>query len=1263
MRAFVCWLCTLSLILSPTTTTLAQTAARAPSEFALANTQWEVAYEDARLGEVQGLASIRADQSISGVYQDPRTGEEHAFSGVARLELRDGNPIAIMSLRQSGPVPSSRFGVAALATNPGEDVAARLGDLRASLTILETVPVQLELEFGAAGMGGLWLVPAELGTPMRAGNQRIVSADNYLAAGPEAWLPAVPRFSGEANVYRPDRDLLDGSVEQEQSFLIELHGIGLPDSQEVSRNTIDFGPVSESLRFDAAFPNGGEFGRDLTIRVRTETLPEPGTYPLSVNGVDGNWTLEYRDLGPRVSLLRELRQGEFEPMAEVYVGEPVVVQVRFDAADTVEGLGFSSYPGLVFDSAEQLHEITLQKVGQALFRSAPLACSPADEAAESDQESTGLVCADGTNLAAAVRSGPRDAGLIELPVLAAPSPLWDPAMAAATACRRGNFDASVSGVNVQPQVHAALILLRDQLLETVTRNIDDINQEINPDPVAARLKREADLRLLQDQARRDLDNPLFFYEVNPPPSAHDRQPIPLRDALTGNYEPRLDDDARQDYEQIIVGEAQGQMMAASQRTQQRLAGVEDCDLELLIEFGKLAQPVLGEEIKAKLMRAGLPGEAAWMPDLAARAAVDTVAGVVTAVADDERYRQMRTDFAVLAFTAVTVGASLAALGTRMLAARGYAFAATAGGRTVPLIGFEYSNAAIARFAAAANVSELSQLGVALDQVIDAQTEGRAAIRRAGDLVPVLGTEAYEQAKTERYQQLRQGVLVAGLSGAAFGLPRAVTAMNAPSDGVTAGTRVSLGNGSPNTARLTPPAGSVVANPVTPAAAGGAAAASRTSADDLVDLATRIEEPDFTLIQDAPPSGPPLRAIDFESPVELPPGVSTANADELGALSGQLSDRDLAKLMQLRRELTPEETLMKRDLLRRYTNDRDGLSSTQRNIVRHGIREAGYARVADVVDDDTLLPPVPGRVEDFLDARAGAYSDHLTDAQVEDLFDAPGDLTSTELIQKLDLMRTGRAPVREMDPEFAEGLRRVFENPTRPSAGAARAVPAQGGQATIPANAGEAGGGTTVAMGPGGTVIAEPFEAPGTLILDPDTGASLNRMATPDMLARAGPYRGIWVEDFNPAVRVAESQKRMPMGTRARSASPEQPMVLDPAEQRYIYTLMPDGEVRYVAQRYAPVVSGNASRIDEMFKHSMLTEGGSAGQSGEIVYADGRWIITNESGRYGRYVSQETGNIVLRSRRSLDAARDILQLYGVRNVTGQAVALEPQFVRF
>jgi hypothetical protein len=1175
-------------------TTVAQTRPAPTVEFPLADTRWEIAYQDTRLGEIRGIAFIGSGQAVSGLYQDPRTGEEHQFTGVVRLEMRDSNPVAVISLQQSGPFLGSPLGVADIGTAPGQRIDAKLGDLSARLSILETSPVTLELELGDAGMGGLWLAPETLASPLRNATQSQSRDGQQYAAGPEAWLPSVARFTGQAEISAPGRDLFDGSVNDEQRFTIELSGIGIPDWEAVNDRTVDFGPLADSLSVDTVLPNDGMFGRDLTLRVTTTTLPNPGTYPLTVNDIEGEWTLRYRDLRPSVRLLRQIRQDQTEEMSEIYVGESFLVEVEFGDSDTSEGLGFTRYPAVVLDASEQQHAVTLTKSGRARYRSAPLSCVSEEVAAAASESA--IVCIDQAQLSAIVQSGPYDSSVQSVPVVRAPSPLWDQAMAAAGECRTGDFEANVRGVSVQRQVHAALILLRDELRTTVTANIEDINQAINPDPVRARAKREADLQTLSDQARRTIDNPLFFYQVSLPPTANSTETVSLRDALTGNYEPRLDKDARQAYEQIVIGQAQGEMMAASERTRNRLAQVGDCNLEGLLQFGKLSQPVLGEALKSKLLRAGLPGESAWMPDLAARGAVDATAGIVAAVRDEDNYRQMRTDFAVVAFTVATAGTALVASASR--------FAATSASRFARF-GTNYSKTAMARFAAAANIGELTELSQSLGRVIDAQTNGQAAVDRAMDLVPVIGTEAYEQARAEKLSQIRQAVVAAAASGAGAAAPRVLAVVRAPSDGVEAGTRISLGRNMPGSpepglaAGLSPEPGAV--SGLSPER-GAAAGLTANATDEVLGGATRIEQPAFTVIQDAPPSGRSLRD-----------------------------------------------------------------------------------RFEAFVDDSPALPPAPNRVEDFLDSPAGSYSNHLSDAEAARLFEPGRDLTSVELIQKLDLMRVGdRVPVNAIDPALREGLERVFANPSRP-----RAAPVAGNNAPPTSDTGASNvGATTVPMGPNGTLLADPFDPPGaarlgpndtvledsfippgdastgrtgTAIIDPERGTSLNRMPTQDMLNRAGPYRGIWIEDLG--ARVADQQRVMPSGTSAKIANPEQPMVLDPAEaERYIYTIMPDGDVRYVAQKYRQVATDGATQLEEVFKHSMLTEGGPAGQSGEIIWADGRWHITNESGRYGSYVIPGTTNVVSRSPRSLNAARDILQRYGVQSVGGQAVTLEPQFVR-
>lgn len=191
-RHLVAFICALSLSLSGVVTAAAQSQQR----FALAGTMWEIAYEDAQLGEVKGLAKFGDGQDVSGIYQDPRNGKEYPFKGVARLEMIDGKAIATISILQKGPLVGPSPGD--LTTEPGGRITAKLGKSKASLNILEASPVTLELELyeKTSAFGGLWKSADELAKPMRAGTQSLTEEGTRYAAGPEVWLPSTARFVG-----------------------------------------------------------------------------------------------------------------------------------------------------------------------------------------------------------------------------------------------------------------------------------------------------------------------------------------------------------------------------------------------------------------------------------------------------------------------------------------------------------------------------------------------------------------------------------------------------------------------------------------------------------------------------------------------------------------------------------------------------------------------------------------------------------------------------------------------------------------------------------------------------------------------------------------------------------------------------------------------------------------------------------------------------------------------------------------------------------
>lgn len=414
----------------------------------------------------------------------------------------------------------------------------------------------------------------------------------------------------------------------------------------------------------------------------------------------------------------------------------------------------------------------------------------------------------------------------------------------------------------------------------------------------------------------------------------------------------------------------------------------------------------------------------------------------------------------------------------------------------------------------------------------------------------------------------------------------------------------------------------------------------------------------------------LSALDREPQLRLPESTQ-ANAEDLpvGEASKHLGNRDMAKLMQLRRPLTPDERIMRDDLMRQWINNPEAMTDTQRWIMEAAVGKRYAGRFAPV-DDSAILPPSPQRISDFLDSPPGAYSDHLTDAQVRELFEGgvgAKTLNADNLITKMDLMRNGRAPASAAtDLELHAALKKVFERRKR-----------------LPKTEPVGPNGTEIATsftpptnkGPSGTVIEPEFRPPGsaatdpkqTLQLDQPSFDRLSRIPSNKQMERVGPFKGILTEDMYPGlVNVPDRMKRMPAGTRQMVADVDAPMVLDARKSTtYLYTVMPNGEVRYIPQEHIRRLGENGEVVSrERFKHSMLTEGRKTGQSGEINFVNGRWVIDSESGRYGAFVTESPDggiSVMSRSRESLEAAKEILQGYRVRGPDGRTISLEAGYV--
>ena len=429
-------------------------------------------------------------------------------------------------------------------------------------------------------------------------------------------------------------------------------------------------------------------------------------------------------------------------------------------------------------------------------------------------------------------------------------------------------------------------------------------------------------------------------------------------------------------------------------------------------------------------------------------------------------------------------------------------------------------------------------------------------------------------------------------------------------------------------------------------------------------------PDRTEVDMTAPKNRYRSRLDREPPVQWNETVSR-DVDNLptGEASKHISNEDADKLMRLRRPLTPDEQAMRDDMLRQYFNKPEELSQTRREILDAALNDRPAKRFAPA-DESPLPLPSKQRVDDFLEADKGSFSKHLTPQQKQALFEDGADLDADQLIQKMDLMRTGQAPTNyAIDDEMAAALEKVFETKAT-----------QAPDATLPSSTLPVGpSGTQILdpikvpkdtpLGPNDTVITPSIDIPAAKSTDPNQTAKFDqsdldelvRIPSSDLLTQVGPFRGIYVEEAIPGAKVKIEMKRMPPGTKQNIANPQTPMVLDPQRSHtYLYTVMPDGEVRYIPQELTFKNTANGEIVEvEKFKHSMLTEGGLAGQSGEIKYVNGSWVINGDSGRYGLYHNPATDRPVSRSRESLQAAKKIIEDYRVNTPDGTPVTFKVQ----
>lgn len=601
---------------------------------------------------------------------------------------------------------------------------------------------------------------------------------------------------------------------------LSLAGDNLPvqPRREIDVQIPDMAVVpTGALRANPKYPSA----LDVCVVLKSGLTDTPKRVRL--NEAEAVWAPEVEDLEPTsIQFLRQANAGEFEVLSRIRHGEVFHVEATYPAAPYAPRQTYLAVPGKDEAGATPV-QVTRVSGHPNLYRSPrlvmlapghkPPSAGQIEQKTDADIEAEPPVpvrAPAGMRL----RVGPAREGA-EAPMLRSnaiagidvvghpPDSLWEKALARAKECRRKEGSETeftnyiltnlvVPGESVAQSVpigvedHAAAILLRDELVQALDEWIEKQNARSPVDPDAPPDERRRQQRMwaaaqrveaeaLIDLASREGEHAFFAMKVT---NQHgEPNAIYLGGALHKfDYEKEMLN-RKGDWEDFVayarkaIAEARGEVLGYAARSLERAREPNDCELREVLEVVGVGLDAVVQRLLPKLLRprnANEPPYPEWVPDGAARAAVNSVHLTAQAVAAQEEYSSIDTDVAI---AAATLGLTSAGYGVTLAGERAVAYGA--------------ARAAAAANRAAQSVRRALQATEALDVYAayrDAEDWERAHADRAFGygIASVAGGERLRQA-WENERERRFGLAVNAAAASALPVVQGVGARAAGDD--------------------------------------------------------------------------------------------------------------------------------------------------------------------------------------------------------------------------------------------------------------------------------------------------------------------------------------------------------------------------------------------------------------------------------------------------------------------------------------------------
>jgi hypothetical protein len=662
--------------------------------------RWDVGYDDSKIGRVTGQASVRVESDgtvlISYVLVDPRDGARHELTpfyirqqnGVVTMELPPGGPV---SRAESVVVPDS---VRRIRVPQGGTVSASLAGSAADATVAPgsgTQATRLRLVREGDRLTGQWSIPLEADSQDSGGRSgKIESRDERLMTGPEEWTS--PRMAIDAAERVDWREPPAGAAfAGSAGVAFKGRNLPAPDRREVSFVDRMLQPQND--------------GKTPVLRVNVDPKAVPGLKSLVMTDrntgqkAPGVWCFDWPSLRVKeIHFARRTAGGDFDPAAELYLGEQFFVEVETEN----DALGDSRLYAIESD-APQPAFFHLQKSAShgRKFHAGPFMLVGLAENADgsatappfpSADQQTQIQPREGSSFLIRASVGCR------LRLSPATVPAGEPAAAAMALVAETDFEEGIfqealrqaeglrsrypdadryditkftplSGsrrTHISVQDHAALILLHRELMQGFGKLRRQYARKLSVNE-----RRQLAASLLE-AARAKADLPIFHYQVKAP----DGGSMHLNGALYPATLSRFfgNDTAKRDaYVDAAISEAIDQMIDHSAQGSLHLGQADITQPATLLPGIKAGYQAVAPSLLRRLVRHKQPGPGEqalprWIPDETGRAAVRGIPDLLGAIAADEKL----ADFQWGALQVVTLPASLytGALGAAGVISRG-----------------------------------------------------------------------------------------------------------------------------------------------------------------------------------------------------------------------------------------------------------------------------------------------------------------------------------------------------------------------------------------------------------------------------------------------------------------------------------------------------------------------------------------------------------------------------------------------------------------